>query len=116
MTNTAVKRIERVPTSRPLSPTQFAVAVLVGMEWSYREIARELGLSERVTQAHVHRAAKKIPGDLPFKARVATWIRGASMSVLTGDALYTAVQYDARSMRREFPALAEEPQRMAVSQ
>lgn len=82
-----VLTIERVPTYQPLSPMQFLVAVLVGVGWSYRQVAKELKIEVSTVRMHLNVAASRIPGDLPAKARVVAWVRGASLDVLEGRAL-----------------------------
>ncbi len=79
--------IERVPTYQPLSDMQFLCAVLLGVGRSYSEIGKELHIAVSTVKQHVDVAASRIPGDLPAKARVVAWVRGASLEVLEGRAL-----------------------------
>lgn len=76
--------VERVPTYVPLSPMQFLCAVLVGVGRSYKEIAAELKIEVSTVRMHINVAASRIPGDLPAKARVVAWARGATLEVLEG--------------------------------
>lgn len=84
--------IERVPTLLPMTTMQYAVAVLLGLKYTYGEVATALGISGRTVRFHTVRAADRIPGDLPTQMKVMAWARGASLDVLEGNALYIEVR------------------------
>ena len=76
--------MERAPLLAPLSAMQEIVVDLLGIGFTYTELAAQLEISEEVVREHAKRAAKKIASDLPTQARVVAWARGASQDVLQG--------------------------------
>lgn len=95
--------VERVPTYNRLSEMQFAVATLLGMGQSYKDIGTQLHIAVSTVKQHVDVAASRIPGDLPAKMRVVAWVRGASIDVLEGRSLSLEVM---RRSRGRSPLLA----------
>jgi DNA-binding CsgD family transcriptional regulator len=79
--------IERVPTTKRLTDMEMLVAILLGLNKSYADVARELQIEPSTVRTHADRAAAKIPGDLPSQARVVVWVRGATRDVLEGRSL-----------------------------
>jgi DNA-binding NarL/FixJ family response regulator len=55
--------MDRVPTTKPLSPMQTVVASLLGLGLSHEEVREELHVSLRTVRYHLNEAAKRIPGD-----------------------------------------------------
>jgi DNA-binding CsgD family transcriptional regulator len=98
-----VATVERVPTFGKLSKMQLACAMLLGLGKSYREIGEALHITESTVKYYIDIAASKIPGDLPSKARVVAWVRGASLDVLEGKSLTHEV---VRLSRGRSPLLA----------
>ncbi len=82
--------ITRAPLLVALTPTEQLVVALLAEGRSYREIGKILSISPQTARVHARRAADKIPGDKALKpqAKCAAWWRGASLGVLTGEALY----------------------------
>lgn len=95
--------VTRVPTYGKLSRMQLACAVLLGLGKSYREIGEALKIEPTTVKYYLDLAARKIPGDLPAKARVMAWVRGASIDVLEGKSLTEEV---VRLSRGRSPLLA----------
>jgi DNA-binding NarL/FixJ family response regulator len=89
----------RVPTSPALSPAQEAVALMLGLGYTYPQIAVELGITERTVRFYAAEAAKRIPGDLPAQQKVVAWVRGAAMEVLDGSLLRSSLAHLAGSGR-----------------
>lgn len=83
--------VVRVPTIGRLSDMQYVVTSLVGINLNYRQIAAELSIEPSTAKYHAEEAAKKIPGDLPTQAKLAAWVRGASLDVLEGRNLWYQV-------------------------
>lgn len=79
--------VERVPTLAQLTEMQFIVAVLLGCNKDYNEIAAELKIERSTVKYHAEEAAKKVVGDLPCAVKLAVWARGASRDVLEGRSL-----------------------------
>lgn len=79
--------IERVATMERLTDMEMLVAILLGLNKSYADVARELQVEVSTIKTHADRAAAKIPGDLPSQARVVVWVRGATLDVLEGRSL-----------------------------
>lgn len=77
----------RVRPRRPLTPTQQIVADLVARGMRYPDIGKALSMRPETVKFHTICVAKLLPGDLPAQARVATWWRGATRDVLTGEGL-----------------------------
>ena len=88
--------IERVPPIKPLSPMQYAVAMLLGLGYSHKEIAVQLHISRSMVRSHMREAMRKLPGDLPREARLVAWVRGASLDVLDGMRLRGEFMLDAQ--------------------
>lgn len=78
---------------------QYAVACLLGIGQSYDEIAAALHIKRGMVRSHIHEANKKIPGNLPAKAKLVAWVRGASLDVLEGTTLYAEFMRDAVSRK-----------------
>lgn len=93
--------LERAPLIEPMSPTQYAVVMLLGVRYSYQRIAQELGVRPETVRSHAVQAAEKIPGDFPVQARCMLWARGATLDVLTGEGLMREVVQAAGTFRRE---------------
>jgi DNA-binding CsgD family transcriptional regulator len=55
----------------PLTPREREVAALVAAGWTDREVARELGISERTAENHVRHILAKLGGH--SRARIAQW-------------------------------------------
>lgn len=91
--------MDRVTPLKPLSPMQYAVACLLGIGQSFDEIAAALHIKRGMVRSHIREANRKLPGDLPAKAKLVAWVRGASLDVLEGTTLRAEFLRDA--MRRE---------------
>lgn len=77
--------VPRAPLIQPLSCREERIVELVAAGLRVREIARQLARRESTVIRHVTNAAAKIPGDLPPRARIMAWWRGASLFVLAGE-------------------------------
>jgi ATP/maltotriose-dependent transcriptional regulator MalT len=100
--------MDRVPTTKPLSPMQTVVASLLGLGLSHEEVREELHVSLRTVRYHLNEAAKRIPGDLPAESRVVAWVRGASIDVLEGRTLRFEVMRDGQKAAATSPALTSQ--------
>ena len=89
--------MERVPTTRPLTPIQLVIATLAGVNLSHATIAAELHITVGTVRYHINRAAKKVPGDLPAEQRIVAWVRGATLDVLEGKTLRFEIMRDAQA-------------------
>jgi hypothetical protein len=87
---------ERAPTLKPLTPMQYTIAMLVGINRPNAEIATDLHITPGMVRWHINRIAARLAGDLPAKVRVMVWARGATTDVLEG-----------RTLRFEFMREAE---------
>lgn len=67
----------RVPTLRPFTRRELEVAQLLGEGLHTPQIANRLRLRRWTVESYVRSAASKLPGDLPARARLAVWWRGA---------------------------------------
>lgn len=99
--------VERVPTTAKLSDMQFLVASLLGLNYNYTEIGRELRISPLTVKSHAEFAAQKIPGDLPVAEKLRVWVRGATREVLEGTSLKVEVLTRGTGRRVEAPLVAE---------
>ena len=72
----------RVKTTRPLTPKQEHIVVLLDQGFTYPEIGEQLGIHSRSVKGHVERIARVIPGLLPARAKVVAWWRGAPAETL----------------------------------
>jgi DNA-binding CsgD family transcriptional regulator len=95
--------IERVTPIKPLSPMQYAVAVLLGLSYSHDEIAGQLRISRSMVRSHMREAMRKLPGDLPRETRIVAWVRGASIDVLDGMRLRGQFMLDAQRQMIDVP-------------
>lgn len=75
---------------------QYAVAMLLGVGYSHREIAETLKISVTNVRSHMRFAAAKIPGDLPREAKLVAWVRGATLDVLEGTTVRGEFMRDAQ--------------------
>lgn len=88
--------MERVAPVKPLSRTQFVIAILLGLGKSHGEVATELKMKRTTVRAHIRYASKRIPGDLPQELKLVAWVRGATIDVLEGRTLSYEFMRDAR--------------------
>lgn len=88
--------IARAPTTTPLSPQQYVVAVLVGIGYTYDAIVEELGITYNTVESHARGAAARIPGDLPTMMKLTIWARGGTLDVLEGHSLKYEIEVLAR--------------------
>lgn len=88
--------VTRVVPNKPLTATEYAVAVLIGINRSYDQIAADLEIKKSTVHSHATNASRKLPGDLPNKAKLLAWSRGATLDVLEGRSLRYEVMLRAR--------------------
>ncbi len=74
----------RVVPYQPFTPTEETVLTLLGQGKRPSEVASMLRLRLGTVREHIQRMADKIPGDLPPRAKILAWHRGATLQVLTG--------------------------------
>lgn len=91
----------RVPTLKPLSRQQLAVAALLSDGWGIQAIGEMMGVSWQTISYHASEAADRIPGDLPRKGRVVIWYRGAPLSILMRPGSMDAADVPEPMQRRE---------------
>lgn len=72
----------RSPTIRALTDREEHVVELVAQGLTSKEIGSRLGISPRTAEAHVSRAAAKLPGNLPPRVRLICWWQGVAVEVV----------------------------------
>lgn len=70
-----------------LTVVEEVVAILVALGASKAVIGTELHLPVSSIQDRIKHLARKLPGDLAQRARIAVWARGGSLEALTGRTL-----------------------------
>jgi hypothetical protein len=95
--------MERVSPKKPLTPMQWTIATLVGINMPNADIATELHITRGMVRWHLNRIAERLPGDLPAKVRVMAWARGATIDVLEGRTLRFEFMRDAQLAGRASP-------------
>jgi len=87
----------------PASERQIEVARMLSDGCSLEEIAGALGVKAVTVKYHLHQVATRITSDLPVRARVVLWYRGAPSALLcpsNGAALRRAIIAAKRSPQR----------------
>lgn len=77
----------RADLLEPMTPMQYVIVSMLGLNLSHSEIAAELTISQSTVRYHLYKAVAKIPGDLPAEQRAVAWARGADIEVLEGTGL-----------------------------
>lgn len=74
--------MNRVPLRTGLTRREMELVTLIAQGRSNAEIACLLRIRRDSIRTYTRNAASKIPGDLPARARILAWYRGAPLSVL----------------------------------
>lgn len=103
--------VDRVEPETPLTLSEEVVAKLVGLGFTYGQIAAQLRIASETVRWHAKRAAGKIPGAASARDKLFMWARGATLDVLLGSGLTNEVLLASRNgtMQR----MTRAPQRFA---
>lgn len=72
----------RVPLHAVLTRREAQVAELIGRGFKLAQVAEGLGIGAVTARDYMYGVSSKIPGDLPARARIIVWWRGASLDIL----------------------------------